>query len=106
MRNAIRRGLQDIRTRSSLTGDAENPQRKFLRIASLELKKSLCGKVRDAARQRSEEMDRKIAELDGEKAQLLASSHAAAPSETNPAATQRPTSDTGSPQRSGFALRY
>ena len=66
MNNKLRKGLQDIRTRSSLTGDAENPQRKFLRVASLELKKSLCSKVRDAARKRSEEMDRKIADLESE----------------------------------------
>jgi hypothetical protein len=52
MRHNVHKGLQDIRTRGSLTSDAENPQRKFLRLASLELKKSLCRKVRDAARQR------------------------------------------------------
>jgi hypothetical protein len=50
MRHNVHKGLQDIRTRGSLTSDAENPQRKFLRLASLELKKSLCRKVRDAAR--------------------------------------------------------
>ena len=88
-----RKGLQDIRTRSSLTGEAENPQRKFLRVASLELKKSLCRKVRDAARKRAEEMDRKIAELDDEKAQLLASSQVSAArrdgSRCRPAARKR-----------------
>ena len=88
MKSKLRKGLQDIRTRSSLTGDAENPQRKFLRVASLELKKSLCSKVRDAARKRSEEMDKKIAELDGEKAKLLASSQVSAEGVTDPAAAQ------------------
>ena len=106
MRNKPRKGLQDIRTRSSLTGEADNPQRRFLRVASLELKKSLCSKVRDAARKRSEEMDRKIAELDGEKAQLLASSQVAEEGETDPPAAPRPTGDIGSQERRGFALRY
>ena len=75
-------------------------------MASLELKKSLCSKVRDAARKRSEEMDRKIAELDGEKAQLLASSQVSAAGPTDPAAAQPPASDAGSQERRGFALRY
>ena len=35
-----------------MTSDANNPQRKFLTAASLELKKTLCEKVRDAARKR------------------------------------------------------
>jgi hypothetical protein len=103
MRNKPRKGLQDIRTRSSLTGEAQNPQRKFLRVASLELKKSLCSKVRDVARKRSEEMDRKIAELDSEKAQLLASSQFVEEGETNPPAAPR---QIGSQERRGFALKY
>ena len=106
MKNKLRKGLQDIRTRSSLPGDAENPQRKFLRVASLELKKSLCSKVRDAARKRSEEMDNKIAELESEKAQLLASSQVGGQGQTNPVAAQPPASDLGSQGRCGFALRY
>jgi len=105
MKTQPRKGLQDIRTRSGLTGEAENPQRKFLRVASLELKKSLCNKVRDAARKRSQEMDRKIAELDGEKARLLAAGHAAeqGPAELVPAPTA---GDAGARPRRGFALKY
>jgi hypothetical protein len=106
MRNTPRKGLQDIRTRGSLTGDAENPQRKFLHIASLELKKSLCNKVRDAARKRSAEMDRKIAELDDEKARLLAASQIPECAEANPTAGRHPASDGGLPERRGFALKY
>jgi hypothetical protein len=106
MRNKPHRGLQDIRTRSSLTGEAENPQRKFLRVASVELKKSLCSKVRDAARKRSEEMDRKIAELDSEKAQLLASCQVVEEGKTDPPAAPRPKKDIGSQTRRGFALKY
>ena len=112
MKNKLRKGLQDIRTRSSLSGDADNPQRKFLRVASLELKKSLCSKVRDAARKRSEEMDRKIAELDGEKAQLLASGQVPPQGPAEPTAVPHLASDMESRapcadgRRRGFALRY
>ena len=106
MKNTLRKGLHDIRTRSSLTGEAENRQRKFLRAASLELKKSLCSKVRDAARKRSEEMDEKIADLDEEKTQLLASSQVSEQNQTNPTAVERPASESGSQERRGFALRY
>ena len=106
MKSKLRKGLQDIRTRSSLAGDAENPQRKFLRAASLELKKSLCSKVRDAARKRSEEMDQKIAELDGEQAQLLASSQGSSHGQMTPTAGQPLIGDTESHERRGFALRY
>jgi hypothetical protein len=106
MTNKPRKGLQDIRTRSSLTSEAENPQRKFLRVASLELKRSLCSKVRDAARKRSEEMERKIAELEGEKKQLLESSPVSPQGRTNPAAVQPPASAVGLQARRGLALKY
>ena len=106
MNNTLRKGLQDIRTRSSLTGEAENRQRKFLRAANLELKKSLCSKVRAAARKRLEEMDKKIADIDEEKTQLLASSQVSEQNQTNPTAVERPASESGSQERRGFALRY
>jgi hypothetical protein len=106
MLNKPRKGLPDIRTRSGLTSEAENPQRKFLRIASLELKRSLCTKVRDAARKRSEQMDDKIAELDADKAHLLASSRVVEAGAAEPAATPRPIGDLGSPARRGFMLKY
>ncbi len=84
------RGLHDIRTRGSLASNAENPQRRFLRVASIELKKTLCRRVRDAARKRAEEMDAQIAELEQEKTRLLAAG-----------------ADSPEPGlRSGFALKY
>jgi DNA-binding protein H-NS len=106
MRSAARKGLQDIRTRSSLSGELENPQRKFLRAASLELKKSLCRKVRDAAKKRTEEMEEKIAELDDEQARLLAASQLSQPEETDSRAASAPAGEAGSQQPHGFALKY
>lgn len=96
MKNIPRKGLQDIPTRTSLTNETHNPQRRFLRVASLELKRSLCEKMRDAARRRAGEMDKKIAELEAEKAQLLAASRDASPVATLPDSTQA----------CGFTLRY
>ena len=106
MNNTLRRGMHDIRTRSSLTGEAENRHRKFLRAASLELKKSLCSKVRVAARKRLEDMDKKIADLDEEKTQLLASTQVSEQNPMNPTPVERPASESGSQERRGFALRY
>lgn len=90
MKYKPRKGLQDLRTHGSRTNDGDNPQQKFLRAASLELKKSLYMKVRDAARKRAEEMDRKIAELEAEVAQILASSQVSQQGETGSLAAARP----------------
>ena len=126
MRSGTRRGLRDIRTRGGLGGELENPQRKYLHAASLELKKSLCRKVRDAAKKRAEEMEEKIAELDDEKAILLAAGPLLQPAETDAMTTSPPAvatvesppvkrtvpvspgghpGDSGSPAH-GFTLRY
>jgi hypothetical protein len=98
MTNRIRKGLHDIATRSARTDDAKNPQRKYLGAASLELKKALCQKVRDAARRRIVQMDRKIADLDAEMAQLLGSGGALA-------GTPAPDRIFAAPGR-GFTLKY
>jgi hypothetical protein len=98
--------MHDIPTRSSLVGETANPQRKYLRIASLELKKSLCCKVREAAMKRAAEMDLKIADLDAEKIRLLAASLASEPDASTLTAGLRPTRALGLPERRGFALKY
>jgi len=98
--------LQDIRTRSGLSGEAENPQRKFLRAASLELKKSLCRKVRDVAKKRADEMEGKIGELDHEQARLLAAGRPSQPEETDAAAASPSAGEVGSQQAHGFTLKY
>jgi hypothetical protein len=107
MNNQPRKGLQDITTRSGLAaGEIQNPQRRYLRAASLELKKSLCHKVRDAAVKRVAEMDLAIAALEDEKSQLLAKFHdlplARGTSLPAPAAP----GDSGVRRHRGFALRY
>jgi hypothetical protein len=75
MINKTRRGLQNLVTRSNQSGEAENPHRKFLRVATLELQKSLCGRVREAALRRTAEMDKQLADIAGQQAQLLEAVH-------------------------------
>ena len=106
MRTRPRKGLQDIATRSSLTGDAANPQRKYLRAASLELRKSLCKKVREAAQTRTEEMDRKIVELDSETARILAVGEVLPSAAPLAAATGPVRGAPPDPARRGLTLKY
>jgi hypothetical protein len=67
----IRRGLSDIRTRTNQAGDSDAPQRKFLRLADLELKRALCSRVRDASARRVAEMDQQLAEIAAAQARML-----------------------------------
>ena len=107
MNKQPRKGLQDITTRSGLAaGDIQNPQRRYLRVASLELKKSLCRKVRDAAAKRVEEMDLTIAALDAEKNQLLTESHDLPQPRGASLPAPSPLEASAVRQRHGFALRY
>jgi hypothetical protein len=106
MKTKPRRGLQDMPTHSSLTSEAENPQRRFLRVATLELRKSLCKKMRDVARTRVAEMERKIAELELEESRLLAGAQVAHPAQQPVRAVPSVTSDLGSTGRRGLTLKY
>ncbi len=98
MKSKVRKGLHDIVTRGTMTSDANNPQRKFLTAASLELKKTLCEKVRDAARKRIVQMDGKIADLEAEIKQILDADRTSAPA--------RPAEQSASPPGRGFTLKY
>ncbi len=106
MKNKVRKGLHDIVTHGAMTDDAKNPQRKYLGAASLELKKSLCQKVRDAARKRIVEMDRKIADLEVEMTRLLGTEGVSRPGRPDAGCGGNSTEDPASPQGRGFTLRY
>ena len=71
MKTRPRRGLQDVRTNNDLTGDAKNPQRRFLRVANLELRKTICNRIKEASCRRIAEMDLQLAAIQTEQAQLL-----------------------------------
>ena len=67
-----RRGVQDIRTMSERINDADNPQRKYLTLAMLALEKARRSKEKQSANQRAANIDRRLAEIDVEQAELLA----------------------------------
>jgi len=105
MKTTPRKGLHDLPTRSSMTSDAENPQRRFLRVASLELRKALCVKMRDVARARVAEMERKIAELESEEARLLATAEVSRMAPP-PHPVPRSASTAAAAARCGLTLKY
>ena len=94
---ALRRSSRPIRTRTDQATDAEVPQRKFLRLADLELKRALCSRVRDAAANRVAEMDQQLAEITQEQARML---------RTVDAATQLAAFGDSTQRGSGFTLKY
>jgi hypothetical protein len=101
-----RKGLSDIRTRTNQAADVDAPQRKFLRLADLELKRALCARVRDASARRVAEMDQQLAEIAAAQARLL---------EAIAAEQRMPSAESGARQRidpaesplaGGFKLKY
>jgi len=73
MKSSIpRRGVQDIRTMSERISDVDNPQRKYLTLAMLELEKARRNKERQSASQRVANIDQRLADITAEQAELLA----------------------------------
>ncbi len=67
-----RRGLQDIRTMSERISDTENPQRKYLALAMLELEKTRRNKEKRSSSQRVANIDQRLADIAADQTQLLA----------------------------------
>lgn len=76
MKSKTLRGLQDIHTMSERISQTDNPQRKYLTLAMLELEKARRNKERQSASQRVENIDRRVAEIQEEQAGLLAAAEA------------------------------
>jgi len=70
------RGLQEIRTMSERISQTDNPQRKYLTLAMLELEKARRNKERQSASQRVANIDRRVEEIEEEQAGLLAAAEA------------------------------
>jgi uncharacterized protein YhaN len=102
MKSKPLRGVQDIHTMSERISQADNPQRKYLALAMLELEKARRNKEKFSARQRVAGIDRRITEIEGEQATLLAEAEAALGTSHPPHATDDPAD---SPD-SGFHLTY
>ncbi len=105
MKSRPSRGLQDIRTMSERTSDADNPQRKYLTLAMLELEKARRNKEKQSASQRVQNIDRRVAEIEQQQAGLLA----AAEAELADSSAAKKSGGTGDPEsraEQDFKLTY
>jgi hypothetical protein len=77
MKSSIpRRGVQDIRTMTERISDADNPQRKYLALAMLELERARRNKEKQSASQRVHNIDQRLADISAEQTELLAAAEA------------------------------
>jgi hypothetical protein len=100
-----RRGIQDIRTMSERISDVDNPQRKYLALAMLELEKARRNKEKRSASQRTANIDQRLAEITSEQTELLA----AAESELDASALAERRGQPANPDAqsaNGFNLAY
>jgi hypothetical protein len=99
------RGLQDIRTMSERISDADNPQRKYLALAMLELERARRDKERQSASQRVANIDQRLADITAEQTDLLAAAEAELDASISPRPRCRgANADAQSGQ--GFTLAY
>ena len=105
MKKAPRR-LQDLRTRRTQSGKAENPHRRFLRIANLELRKSLCLRVREAALRRIADLDEQLAAITNEQASLLGAAQPSAEPPSRSVPEPHFPAQRGAGERCGLTVKY
>ena len=100
-----RRGIQDIRTMSERISDADNPQRKYLALAMLELERARRNKEKQSASQRVANIDQRLADITAEQTELL--SAAEAELDTSTLSERRGQAEDSDPQSGGgFKLAY
>ena len=100
-----RRGVQDIRTMSERISDADNPQRKYLALAMLELERARRNKEKQSASQRVASIDQRLADITAEQTELLAAAEAELDTSTL-AERQGQAADSDSQSGGGFKLSY
>ena len=71
MRKKAPKSLGSVHTRRTQAEDARSPHRRYLRIATLELRKQLCTRVRAASHRRIAELDAQLSEIAEEESRLL-----------------------------------
>jgi hypothetical protein len=104
MKSSIpRRGVQDIRTMTERISNVDNPQRKYLTLAMLELERARRNKEKLSAAQRVQNIDQRLADITAEQTELLAAAEAELDTSTPPK-PQAGGSD--SPPDGGFKLTY
>ena len=100
-----RRGVQDIRTMSERISDADNPQRKYLALAMLELEKARRNKEKRSANQRVTSIDQRLADITAEQTELLSAAEAELDNST--LSKRRGQAEDSDPQSGGgFKLAY
>jgi hypothetical protein len=97
-----RRGVQDIRTMTERISDADNPQRKYLALAMLELERARRNKEKLSAAQRVRNIDQRLADIAAEQTELLS----AAEKELDASAPAEHQADADLPCEGGFKLSY
>jgi uncharacterized protein YhaN len=100
-----RRGVQDIRTMTERISDVDNPQRKYLSLAMLELERARRNKEKLSATQRVQNIDQRLADIDAEQAELLAAAEAAL-EESALTKGRTPAVRLDAPSAGGFTLTY
>ena len=77
MKSSIpRRGVQDIRTMSERISETDNPQRKYLALAMLELERARRNKEKISASQRVANINQRLADITAEQTELLTAAEA------------------------------
>ena len=76
MKSIPSRGLQDIHTMSERISEVDNPQRKYLALAMLELEKARRNKEKQSANQRVANIDQRMVEIVAAQTDLLAADKA------------------------------
>jgi hypothetical protein len=106
MKSSIpRRGVQDIRTMSERISDANNPQRKYLALAMLELERARRSKEKQSASQRVQNIDQRLADITAEQTELLAAAEAELEIST-PTERQGQAADSDPRSGGGFKISY
>jgi hypothetical protein len=70
-----RKSLHDIQTITDRVCEAEKPQRKFIKLAILELDKVRCSKEKRRTCEHMKNLDKRLAEIESEQARLIETVH-------------------------------
>jgi hypothetical protein len=81
----LHKRLHDIRTMTDRVTDAEKPQRKFIKLAILELEKVRRSKEKNKARSQMINLDKRLAEIETEQARLIEAVYVVHPGVGTPA---------------------
>jgi hypothetical protein len=100
-----RRGVQDIRTMSERISVVDNPQKKYLALAMLELERARRTKEKRSAGQRVANIDQRLADISAEQEELLAAAEAELETE-KPATRRRRAVKSKTKAENGFKISY